>query len=152
MLYWYFKVDYETLEAKLEKQKPKPTKAEKAAQQKAEQQARQQAAAAQSAASMTAFPGGPDLGMFSVVQHNNTFDLEHFYENCKAQMGITPEIMAQLMSSGMDPKQLLSMAANPFGGSPAVKKNKNDPSQQKVQLINIRTFQKLDKKKAWFCT
>ena len=70
-------------------------------------------------------------------------------------MGITPEIMAQLMSSGMDPKQLLSMAANPFGAqaaqaSPQVKKNKNDPSQQKVQLINIRTFQKLDKKKELF--
>lgn len=69
-------------------------------------------------------------------------------------MGITPEIMAQLMSSGMDPKQLLSMAANPFGAaaaaaapSPQVKKNKNDPSQQKVQLINIRTFQKLERKK-----
>ena len=71
-------------------------------------------------------------------------------------MGITPEIMAQLMSSGMDPKQLLSMAANPFGAaaipSPQPKKNKNDPSQQKVQLINIRTFQKLDRKKVCFLT
>ena len=70
-------------------------------------------------------------------------------------MGITPEIMAQLMSSGMDPKQLLSMAANPFGAaaaapSPQVKKNKNDPSQQKVQLINIRTFQKLERKKVCY--
>ena len=99
---------------------------------------------------MAGFPGGPDLGMFFSTK--TPFDLcqSSFLKNYKAQMGITPEIMAQLMSSGMDPKQLLNMAANPFGGSPAVKKNKNDPSQQKVQLINIRTFQKIDKKKAWF--
>ena len=67
-----------------------------------------------------------------------------------ASMGITPEIMAQFMKSGLDPSQLMSMG-NPLlgqqGGSPSVKKGKPDPAQQKVMLLNLRTFQKLDRKK-----
>ena len=67
-----------------------------------------------------------------------------------ASMGITPEIMAQFMKSGLDPSQLMSMG-NPLlgqqGGRPSVKKGKPDPAQQKVMLINLRTFQKLDRKK-----
>ena len=89
------------MEAKLEKSRPKPSKSEQKAEQKAQQAAKlaeQQkaaAAAAQAAAQAAAVPYG-DL----------------------ASMGITPEIMAQFMNNGIDPKQLMGMA-NPFGASPS---------------------------------
>jgi len=61
-------------------------------------------------------------------------------------MGITPEIMAQLMSQGIDRKAIMNIPGfQPTGKSQ--KSMKNDPAQQKVQLINLRTFQKLDRKK-----
>lgn len=63
-----------------------------------------------------------------------------------AAMGITPEVMAQLMSQGIDRKTLMNLPGfQPSGGKS--KSMKNDPAQQKVQLINLRTFQKLDRKK-----
>ena len=62
-----------------------------------------------------------------------------------AAMGITPEVMAQLMAQGIDRKAIMNIPG--FGGQKTPKSMRNDPAQQKVQLINLRTFQKLDKKK-----
>ena len=101
-------VDYEALEAKLERSRPRKH-VEKAPPREREPTPQHQHSA------------GPDL----------------------AAMGITPEVMAQLMSQGINKKDLMNMS----GFQPKSKPVKNDPAQQKVQLINLRTFQKLDKKK-----
>ena len=64
-----------------------------------------------------------------------------------AAMGITPEVMAQLMAQGIDRKTIMNIPGFGGQGQKTPKSMRHDPAQQKVQLINLRTFQKLDKKK-----